>query len=400
MIIVGLISGTSVDGIDAAVVEIEGAPLAPDLSGPGLQVKLRSFTFVPFEPAQRQAIFELFDSQTGSVDKICAMNFALGEWFADAALRAIQEAGLDRQAVDLIASHGQTIYHIMEAAAPVKSTLQIGEAAVIAERTGITTLADFRVADVSAGGQGAPMVSYVDWLLYRQPGRRRGLQNIGGIGNVTCLPPGEDPGQVLSFDTGPGNMLIDYMTRRLTQGAQSFDEGGRLAAQGQVNRVLLAELMTHPYFALGLPKTTGREQFGDFYGEQVWQRCEQLGMPGVDRIATMTAFTAASIADSYRRFLPAMPDEVIVGGGGANNPTLMAMLREELKPAVVMRQEDLGFSSDAKEAVAFAVIAYEAVHGRPGNLPSCTFARRPAILGKIVPGANFNQLFSPAFNAR
>jgi anhydro-N-acetylmuramic acid kinase len=304
---------------------------------------------------------------------------------------------LDVQAVHLVASHGQTIYHRMEANDPVKSTLQIGEAAVIAERTGITSVADFRVADVAAGGQGAPMVSYVDWLLYRHPTRRRGLQNIGGIGNVTYLPISDDPAQVLSFDTGPGNMLIDYMARRVTQGALSFDVDGRLAAQGQVNQSLLAELMSHPYFDQGLPKTTGREQFGDFYGEKVWQSCTQLGLQGVDILATVTAFTVASIAGSYRRFLPAIPDEVIVGGGGANNPTLMNMLRDELKPALVMRQEDLGFSSDAKEAVAFAVIAYETLHGRPGNLPSCTFARRQATLGKIVPGINFNQLFSQSF---
>ncbi len=385
MIIVGLISGTSADGIDAAVVEIQGEP-------PSLAVKLRSFTFVPYTAEQRQQVFALFDPQTSQVDTICQMNFAIGEWFARAALDAVANAGLLPAEVHLIASHGQTIYHCMEPDTPVRSTLQIGEAAVIAERTGITTIADFRVADVAAGGQGAPMVSYVDWLLYRNPSKSRGLQNIGGIGNVTYLPTSSNPQQVLSFDTGPGNMIIDYLAQRMTRGAQTFDIDGNLAAQGKVNQSLLEELMRHPYFDQPLPKTTGREQFGAFFGEQVWDRGQRIGLSGVDLIATATAFTAASIAESYRRYLPALPEEVIVGGGGANNPVLLEMLRSYLPSASILRQEDLGFSSDAKEAVAFAVLGHETLHGRPGNLPSCTFARHPAILGKIAPGLNFNRL--------
>jgi anhydro-N-acetylmuramic acid kinase len=385
MLVIGLISGTSADGIDAAVVEIDGAP-------PLLSVALRSFTFVPYSAQQRQQIFSLFDPQTSRVDRICQMNFAVGEWFASAALQAMSASGLPAEQIDLIGSHGQTIYHCMEPDAPVRSTLQIGEPAVIAERTGITVVADFRVADVAAGGQGAPLVSYVDWLLYRHPGKRRGLQNIGGIGNVTFLPTGESPEQVLSFDTGPGNMLIDYAAQRLTGGNQTFDDGGRLAAQGQIDQGLLAELMRHPYFDQPLPKTAGREQFGVFFGEQVWERGQALGLNGLDIVATMTAFTAASIADSYRRFLPEMPEEIIVGGGGANNPVLLQMLRQELHPLPVLRQEDLGYSSDAKEAVAFAVIAYETLHGRPGNLPSCTYARHPVVMGKVIPGENFQSL--------
>lgn len=385
MLVIGLISGTSADGIDAAVVEINGAP-------PQLSVALRSFTFVPYTAQQRQQIFALFDPQSSRVDQICQMNFALGEWFASAALQAANEAGLQAGQIDLIGSHGQTVYHCMEPDATVRSTLQIGEPAVIAERTGITTVADFRVADVAAGGQGAPLVSYVDWLLYRQAGKKRCLQNIGGIGNVTFLPRDESSERVLSFDTGPGNMLIDYVAQRLTGGTQAFDDGGRLAAQGQVNQTLLADLMHHPYFDQPLPKTTGREQFGVFFGEQTWERGVAMGLSGFDIMATLTAFTAVSIADSYRRFLPELPDEVIVGGGGANNPALVQMLRRELEPIPVLRQEDLGYSSDAKEAVAFAVIAYETLHGRPGNLPSCTYARHPTVLGKIIPAGNFSNL--------
>ncbi len=385
MLVLGMISGTSVDGIDAALVDIQGAP-------PTLNVSLRSFTCVPFTPEQRRQIFELFDPTTAPVDKVCQTNFAIGEWFAEAALQAIQTAGMQPDQVDMIASHGQTAYHCMEPQRPIKSTLQIGEAAVIAERTGITTMADFRVADVAAGGQGAPLVSYVDWLLYRHPSRARAVQNIGGIGNVTYLPATALPEQVISFDTGPGNMMIDYAAQRASDGALTFDRNGLLASQGQVNTALLEQLMAHPYLSQPLPKTAGREQFGVFFARQIWEQGAQGGLAGVDILATLTAFTAASITDSYQRFLTGPVDEVIVGGGGASNPTLLRMLAERLPNTRVLRQEDLGYLSDAKEAIAFAILAYEGLHGRPGNLPSCTFARHPAVLGKITPGTNYRQL--------
>jgi anhydro-N-acetylmuramic acid kinase len=381
MKVIGLMSGTSVDGVDAAVVEIHGAP-------PGLSVKLVSFTVVPFDAHQRARIFALFDPTTGTVDHICQMNFAIGEWFAAAALRAITDAGLTPDEIDLIGSHGQTIYHAMGQDSPVKSTLQIGEAAIIAERTGITTVSDFRVADVAAGGQGAPLVSYVDWLLLRHPTLTRAVQNIGGIANVTYLPPDDDPTGVLAFDTGPGNMLIDHAASKATAGAQTFDRDGLLAARGQVDETLLAELMAHPYLAQPPPKTTGREQFGVTLGTEIWARARAQGLHGEDIVATLTAFTAASIADAYRRFLPHMPDEVILGGGGADNPTLVAMLHQRLVPAHVTTHEAVGISTKAKEAIAFAVLAYETIHGRPGNLPSCTGAGARRVLGKITPGAN------------
>ncbi len=388
MKIIGLMSGTSVDGIDAAVVEVSGAP-------PALAVAQLSFSFLPYDASQRARIFPLFDPQTSGVDRICQMNFALGEWFADVALLAMREAGLEAGDINLIASHGQTIYHSVEAESPVKSTLQIGEAAVIARRTGVTTVSDFRVADVAAGGQGAPLVSYVDWLLLRDLHKARAVQNIGGIANVTYLPPGDDPAGALAFDTGPGNMLIDYATSRATDGAQTFDRDGRLAAAGRVDEELLAELMAHPYLAQPIPKTTGREQFGVQLGADIWARARARGIAGEDVVATLTAFTAASIADAYRRFLPAMPDEVILGGGGANNPTLVRMLAARLAPARIMTYGDVtGLDGDAKEAIAFAVLAYEAIHGRPGNLPSCTGARDWAVLGKITPGANFGKLMN------
>jgi anhydro-N-acetylmuramic acid kinase len=378
-------SGTSGDGIDAALADINGAP-------PDLKVALVAFSYLPFTPEQRAQIFRLFEPATSAVDHICRMNFLIGEWFAAAALQAIGEAGLAPSDVALIGSHGQTIYHAVDAASPVKSTLQIGEAAVIAERTGITTVADLRVADVAAGGQGAPLVSYVDWLLFRHPMRARAVQNIGGIANVTYLPAADDPAGVLAFDTGPGNMLIDHAVRRATAGAQTYDRDGVRASRGEVNPALLEELLRHPYFALSPPKTTGREQFGADYGDRAWEAAKARGMGDDDIIATLTALTAGSIAAAYRRFLPRLPDEVILGGGGAHNPALVAAVRQALPSARILTHADIGQSDDAKEALAFAVLAYETFHGRPGNLPRCTGASRRRILGKIIPGDNFRQI--------
>ncbi len=380
MIVLGLMSGTSVDGVDAAIVEIEGEP-------PRLSVRLRHFTTIPFSPEQRRAIFRLFSPETSRVDVICAMNFRLGAWFADAALQAIAQAGLTPDQIDLVGSHGQTIHHLVGEDAPTPSTLQIGEAAVIAERTGVTTVADFRVADVAAGGQGAPLVSYVDWLLLRHPHLNRAAQNIGGIGNVTWLPAESSSAPPISFDTGPGNMLIDAAVAHVTRGAQRYDEDGRIAARGRVHEKLLAELLAHPYLHQRPPKTAGREQFGAEFTASLWPRAQALGLSGPDLVATLTAFTAESIVRAYRDFLPAFPDEIILSGGGALNPTLTAMLRQRAAPARVRRSDELGLPTDAKEAIAFAVLAYETIHRRPGNLPACTGARHPVILGKITPAS-------------
>jgi anhydro-N-acetylmuramic acid kinase len=385
MKVIGLMSGTSGDGIDAALVEIGGA-------APKLSVDLIAFTCSPFDANERARLFELFDPATGTVDLICQMNFEFGEWFAAAALHVIEAAGLAPGDVSLIGSHGQTIYHAVGQDSAVKSTLQIGEAAVIAARTGITTVSDLRVADVAAGGQGAPLVSYVDWLLLRHASRTRAVQNIGGIANVSFLPPGDDPSNVIAFDTGPGNMLIDCAAGRATAGQMDCDQDGALAARGDVDEGLLAELMAHPYLNRPPPKTTGREQFGGPFGAEVWRRGQARGLRDEDIVATLTAFTAASIAEAYRRFLPEMPDEVVLGGGGAHNPTLVALLRSLLPRVDWKTHEALGLSSDGKEALSFAVLAYEALHGRPGNLPSCTGASRRAVLGKIAPGSNYVRL--------
>lgn len=381
--VVGLMSGTSVDGVDAALVEITG-------QGMLTKAKLLAFVDYPIDPAIRQEIFALFQPTTSRVDQICRMNFVIGELFAAAANQVIRQAGFQNGDVDLIGSHGQTIYHIPfpESTGPIStaSTLQIGEAAVIAERTGITTVSNFRARDLAAGGQGAPLVPYVDYLLFHHPTITRAIQNIGGIGNVTYLPAGQPLTQVLAFDTGPGNMIIDALVSLITDGRERFDRDGRMAAAGRVSDNLLTQLMQHDYLLLPPPKSTGRELFGEQFAKELLQRAQGLGVTGADLVATATAFTAASIADHYRRYLTAAPvQEVVVGGGGSYNPTLLRVLRQQLAPARVLTHDDFGIASDAKEAIAFAILANETISGLPSNIPSATGARQAVILGSITP---------------
>lgn len=386
MRVIGMMSGTSADGIDAAIVELTGQP-------PSLIWKLIKHTHVPFSEEIQAEIFACFNPRTSGVDRLCALNFSLGRAYAQAALQVIEQCGLSPQDIDLIGNHGQSVWHIPFG--PHASTLQIGEAAVIAEMTGITTIHNFRSRDMAAGGQGAPLVGYIDTLLFSHPQTSRVLQNIGGIANGTYLPNtlqisrGERP---FAFDTGPGNMLIDDAIRRISGGQQQFDPGGALAGQGSVAKKLLGQWIEHePYFHLAPPKTTGRELFGEQYGAGLWDQAKRANLSDADYAATITAFTARSIADAYRDFLPAIPEEVVVSGGGAYNRTLLKMLASEIAPARVRTIDDLGMSPDAKEAVAFAVLAYETWHNRPDNLPSATGARKPVVLGSITPGDNFSR---------
>ncbi|HEU5013762.1 MAG TPA: anhydro-N-acetylmuramic acid kinase [Roseiflexaceae bacterium] len=378
MIVVGLMSGTSADGINAAVVQIEGQP-------PALRWQLLSHTLLPHPSELRAAILAACNPATGTVDQLCALNFALGRAFGQAALHAINEAGLTPREVDLIGSHGQTVWHIP--AGERASTLQLGEPAVIAELTGLPVVSNFRTRDMAAGGQGAPLVAYTDALLFTHQANARAVQNIGGIANVTFLPPAAMAG-ALAFDTGPGNMLIDAAVARITDGAQAYDRDGTMAAHGTVNERLLSMLLADPYFQQPPPKTTGREYFGAAFLERAWNEAARLGLAPADLVATLTALTAQSIARAYRAFLPQFPDEVIVSGGGTANPALMGMLREAVAPARLRLSDEFGMPSEAKEAAAFAMLACETWQGRPGNLLAATGARHPVVLGSITPATN------------
>ncbi|WP_027340771.1 anhydro-N-acetylmuramic acid kinase AnmK [Halonatronum saccharophilum] len=370
---IGLMSGTSLDGIDAALVEIKG-------KGFDTQVDLIKFNNHPLDKKLKSKVMRACSIEESSVDLICQLNFDLGEEFAKAALDTCKVAGVAPSEVDLIGSHGQTIYHL-----PQKSTLQIAEPSVIAERTGILTVGDFRVRDVATGGHGAPLVPYTEYILYSNQDKTLALQNIGGIGNVTIIPKGANLDDVYAFDTGPGNMIIDAIVSLITKGELGYDKDGKLGGKGKVIPHLLDELMSTPYIQAKPPKTTGREDFGLQFSKKLFTRCRELGIKDEDMVATVTAFTARSIAYNYKRWV--MPknnlDGVIIAGGGSYNPTLINMIRKELDGVTVRLQEDLGYSSDAKEAIAFAILANETINGNSNNVPSVTEADKPVIMGKI-----------------
>ena len=382
--VVGLMSGTSVDGIDAALVEIGGTDEAPE-------VRLVAFEDRPWPEKVRRQIFPLFRPETATVDKIGYMNFLMGEIYAQSVSSVVEKAGLTLADIDLIGSHGQTIWHAPEVCGkdgfPVRFTVQIGEGSVIAARTGVPTVSDFRVADMAVGGQGAPLVPFSEYLLYRRPGETILLQNIGGIGNMTVLPGDEGPEAVYAFDTGPGNMIIDAVVSALTGGAKTYDAGGAMAAEGRVDEALLAMLQQDPYYDMPLPKTTGRELFGVQYVGKILDYQRAHGLSDADVLATVTDLTAWSIADGYARYvLPRrQAAELVVGGGGSYNATLLGFLRTRFAPygVEVRTQEDLVWSSDAKEAVAFALMADCCVREKPNVLPSVTGAKAAAIMGKI-----------------
>ena len=368
MRIAGIMSGTSLDGVDVAIVDISAK-----------SVKTIAHASPPFKPAIRARILAASntDCHTSEISKL---NFELGELYTQAVLRTCRIGEVPPDSIDLIGSHGQTIYH--NGRGPTPSTLQIGESSVIAERLGVPVVSDFRTRDIAAGGLGAPLVPLVDYLLFRSASKTRVALNIGGIANITVIPRGAKPEQVTAFDTGPGNMVIDQLASIATNGASTYDRNGRIASQGTLNRPLLDKLLSDPYYAAKPPKTAGREQ----YGKDFISRLMARPVPMPDLIATATALTAATIALGVERFAP-LAGEMIVSGGGVHNRQLMAQLEAFLPTWHIQSSADFGVDPDAKEAIAFAILAYRTWKRQSGNLPSATGARRAVVLGKVTFGS-------------
>jgi anhydro-N-acetylmuramic acid kinase len=389
---IGLMSGTSLDGIDASVVEIRGR-------GESIRVRELANLFVRYGKSTREKLFSLAEPGAGGVRSLSETNFLLGELFAKAAIAAAKKAGVGISKIDVIGSHGQTVYHApgrgrgrapkrhMKYGSPFPSTLQIGEPCVIAERTGVLTIADFRTRDVAAGGQGAPLVPYVDYLLFKSARASRVLLNIGGIANVTVLRPNCSIDDVVAFDTGPGNMVIDGVVRILTKGRKTFDRDGKMARSGRPIENVLGECLSHKFFKQKPPKSAGREMFGLHYAASFVKKSAKWRRDPNSIVHTATALTALSIGMALEEFI--LPrgriDEVVVSGGGSRNGALMEMLAQSVSPARLRRLEEFGFSGDSKEALAFAVLASETLSGNAGNVIGATGATRSVILGKIVP---------------
>ncbi len=366
MKIAGIMSGTSLDGIDVAIVEIRGKRIQP-----------LAFSSTPYPKQVREAILGVSNAMTHTAS-IARLHFLLGELYADAVRNASR-----RHKVELIGMHGQTIFHegspVEHLGRRVASTLQIGEAAIVAERTGIRTISNFRERDIAAGGQGAPLAPYVDYLLFHHRRIGRVALNIGGIANITVIPAAAKPENVIAFDTGPGNMVIDALVAHATDGRLRYDREGRMAGRGKVHELLLKAMLSDSYFSIKPPKTTGRERFGSEFVTGLIA----TGVEIVDLISTATEFTAQSIAKSIPKRTGIR--ELIASGGGVHNRQIMQRLADLLPHLDIKTSADFGIDPDAKEAIAFAVLAYEFVRGRTGNLPSATGARNAALLGKSSP---------------
>jgi anhydro-N-acetylmuramic acid kinase len=363
MRVAGIMSGTSLDGIDVAIVDIHGR-----------QIETIAHATFPYSPTLRSALLAV--STTRDISRL---NFELGSRYAKAVSETCRRHRVPLKSIELIGCHGQTVYH--EGSGARRNTLQIGEASVIAEQLGIPVVSDFRTRDIAAGGQGAPLVPLVDYLLFRSATKSRVALNIGGIANITALPKNAKPEQVIAFDTGPGNMVIDQLTALLTEGRQTFDRNGRIAAENYCNRPLLDKLLRHPYYSAPPPKTAGREQ----YGQEFIESLLATRLPIPDLIATATVFTAATIAAGMQRFAPGA-QELIAAGGGVHNTQLMAQLAAFLPGCRITTSAEFHVDPDAKEAIAFAVLAHRTWKKQTGNLPSATGARHAVVLGKVTFG--------------
>jgi anhydro-N-acetylmuramic acid kinase len=385
MIVAGIMSGTSADGINVALVRIQTSGSARSKRQGGLQFKLLGHAEYPYPKPVRAYILATMNSTKASVPDLARLNFLLAELYADALLATQKRFHIK---AELVGCHGQTLYHQGEPASflgrKLAMTWQSGDGSVLAVRVGIPVVSDFRPADLASGGKGAPLVPFLDFLLYRDRRFGRIIQNIGGIANLTAIPAWASSSQVIAFDTGPGNMVIDAVTQRLFD--QPYDRDGILASSGNLVAKVVAETLRLPFFRRKPPKTAGREEFGREFASEFIRRCGRASKHDV--VATATALTAKSIADAVNHFVMKKASayrELIVSGGGSNNSTLMAMLANDLATLGLQLRfsDEFGLPSEAKEAVAFAVLAYQTWNRKPSNIPSATGARRPAILGKI-----------------
>ncbi|WP_096273880.1 anhydro-N-acetylmuramic acid kinase [Paucisalibacillus globulus] len=382
---VGIMSGTSLDGIDVAVVKISEEK-------ENVQLELKHFDSISYSDEVKQAILALCDPNQATIQMISSMNMLLGRLYGDAALTVIKDAGLRPEEIAFISSHGQTIFHQPEAITigghHITSTLQIGDISTIAEQTRITTVGDFRTRDMAVGGQGAPLVPYADYLLFRDKEIGRVLVNIGGITNLTILPANGEENQVKAYDTGPGNMIMDYFANRITNGKHSYDKDGAIAASGKVIDDWLEDLLNEPYYALAPPKSTGRELFGEDYASKLWDTADKLSISLPDRMATVTKLTAITLTDQIKAHLPsASIQEVFISGGGCYNPSLMKEIESGLPTDVRLRKMDeIGMPADAKEAMVFALLGYQYLNKRTNNFPPATGAKRKVMMGKVAWG--------------
>ncbi|MGL5943891.1 MAG: anhydro-N-acetylmuramic acid kinase [Waterburya sp.] len=379
MKVIGLMSGTSVDGIDAVVVEVNGRET-------DLQVELLTGATFAYPQELRAKILAVCGGEAVSIEELANLDDAIATQFAAAASQIASQ----HSSVELIGSHGQTVYHrppISEKTTKkLGYSLQIGRGELIAHLTGIKTVSNFRAADIAWGGEGAPLVPKIDACVLSHPTKTRAVQNLGGIGNVAYLPPNQIPNweqQVCGWDTGPANALLDLAVTRLTNGSQTYDHNGEWAAQGIPKQELVAKWLKQDFFQQSPPKSTGRELFGQDYLERCWQDLEQAQLNDSDRLATLTELTVASIVHSYQQFLPTIPDEVLLCGGGSRNLYLRQRLQAELTSAQIMTTDEVGIDGKFKEAIAFAVLAYWRINGIPGNLPQVTGAKQPTLLGDI-----------------
>jgi anhydro-N-acetylmuramic acid kinase len=380
-LVVGLMTGTSADAIDAALVRFEGAGLAA-------RHRVLAYRETPLEEALRREVLEVAAATTLAPERLMRLDAALGEAYAEAVLTLLREAGVAADEVSAVGSHGQTVRHVPRAAGGGRAlTLQVGSGAVLAERTGIAVVSDFRTRDTAAGGEGAPLVPVADWWLFRSDAESRVLLNLGGMANVTHLPRGGALSLVTAFDTGPGNAVLDGLMDAATAGLSRHDEGGQLAARGRPDEGLLEELLADPFFAMPPPRSTGREHFGSAYATRLREIAEQLELSLEDTLATAVELTARTIATSVREFLAPRGgvDALYASGGGVRNATLMVALRRQMPDVKLERLDALGVQPEAKEALAFALLAHLTLCGVPGNVPGATGARHPVVLGHVTP---------------